>query len=360
MVIGPALRSTLASPRRLTGKTLSAISGDCDALTAAPGTASRRALDPGLDHAVSLAHERWAPFVPLMKTVRPVPPRPAAVRPDGLRLPAAPHSIEKGSSLAGLLGDEAIACLAHNLTHAHPAFPAGEFQAAARRGLAPLSILRRGEHLARALRAYLPARYEDAVAVLLRSLTPPLTATDGFGLGGFFYLPHVSFVATYGLDAAGNGGRDPFEVSMTAQYELTRRFSAEFSLRTFLLHEPARTLARLQEWTRDPDPHVRRLCSEGARPRLPWAPRIPAFVRDPRPVLPILEALKDDPDLYVRRSVANHVGDIAKDHPALAFELCERWLAGASAERKWLIRHAVRHPAKHGVKASLRLRERAK
>ena len=88
--------------------------------------------------------------------------------------------------------------------------------------------------------------------------------------------------------------------------------------------------------------------------------RIPAFINNPRPVLPILEALKDDPDLYVRRSVANHVGDIAKDHPALAFELCERWLTGASAERKWLIRHALRHPAKKDVKAALNLRARAK
>jgi len=233
------------------------------------------------------------------------------------------------------------------------------FQRAALKGLASLSILRRGEHLARVLRAHLPSCYEDAVAVLLRSLTPPLTATDDLGLGVFFYLPHVSFVAAYGLDANGNGGRDPFEVSMTAQHELTRRFSAEFSMRTFLIHQPERTLARLLKWTRDADPHVRRLCSEGARPRLPWAQRIPALVRDPRPVLPILEALKDDDDLYVRRSVANHVGDIAKDHPALAFELCERWLAGASEERKWLIRHAVRHPAKKGVKAAMRLRERA-
>lgn len=131
-------------------------------------------------------------------------------------------------------------------------------------------------------------------------------------------------------------------------------------MRPFLIHQPERTLERLREWTRDPDPNVRRLCSEGARPRLPWAQRIPAFIRDPRPVLPILEALKDDPELYVRRSVANHVGDIAKDHPDLAFDLCRRWLEGASDGRKWLIRHAVRHPAKHGVKAALELRKLAR
>ena len=147
---------------------------------------------------------------------------------------------------------------------------------------------------------------------------------------------------------------------MLAQYEITRRFSAEFSIRPFLIRWQDRTLARLMEWTSDPDPHVRRLCSEGSRSRLPWAMRIPAFIQDPRPTLPILERLKDDPEEYVRRSVANHVGDIAKDHPTVAFELCERWAKGASEELKWVIRHAVRHPAKKGVKEALRLREIAK
>lgn len=274
-------------------------------------------------------------------------------------LPTAPRSIQEGSSLADLLDREAVECLANNISLVHSKFDAGSFRRAARKGLGPLAILQRGRHLAKALREHLPVRYEDAVRILLRSLTPPLTRTEGLGLGVFFYLPHVSFVAEYGLDARGNGGRDPFEISMKAQYELTRRFSAEFSMRRFLIRWPGRTLARLLRWTRDPDPHVRRLCSEGSRPRLPWAMRIPSFVKDPTPVLPILEALKDDADLYVRRSVANHMGDIAKDHPGLAFEICERWLTGASKERKWLIRHAVRHPAKKGIKAALRLRKRA-
>lgn len=278
---------------------------------------------------------------------------------SGPRLPLAPRSIQKGSSLSDLLDREAIDCLAHNIALVHPQFDGDSFQRAALVGLKPLSILQRGHHLARALREHLPANYEEAMDVLVRSLPSALSRTDELGLAVFFYLPHVSFVAAYGLDAEHNGGRDPFETSMKAQHELTRRFSAEFSMRPFLIRWPERTLARLMEWTRDPDPHVRRLCSEGARPRLPWAMRIPAFIKDPRPVLPILEALKDDVDLYVRRSVANHVGDIAKDHPNLAFELCERWIAGASEERKWLIRHAVRHPAKKGVKAALRLRKLA-
>lgn len=286
---------------------------------------------------------------------------PAKIRASAdFRIPSAPGSILKGSSLAMLLDQEAVDCLAHNIGLVSAKFDGPGFRRAAMKDIAPLAIMQRGAHLARVLREFLPARFEDAVEVLLRSLTPPLLPDDRPGLSVFFYLPHSSFVATFGLDAEHNAGRDPFEASMRAQYEITRRFTAEFSMRPFLIRWPERTLAQLMEWTRDPDVNVRRLCSEGSRPRLPWGLRIPAFVKDPRPTLPILETLKDDADLYVRRSVANHVGDIAKDHPALAFDLCERWARGASEDLKWIIRHAVRHPAKKGVAAALRLRLLAK
>jgi 3-methyladenine DNA glycosylase AlkC len=274
-------------------------------------------------------------------------------------VPDAPRTIAKGSTLSALLDVEAVEALAHNLAQVHVAFDRRAFRRDALRGLAPLALLDRGRHLAAALRRHLPERYSDAVEVLLASLTPPLERTDDLGLGVFFYLPHVCFVAEYGLDAEHDAGRDPFESSMRAQYELTRRFSAEFSMRPFLIRWPERTLARLLEWTSDADPHVRRLCSEGTRPRLPWAMRIPALIADPRPVLPILESLKDDASLYVRRSVANHLGDIAKDHPALGLDLCAAWLEGASEERRWLIRHALRYPAKKGVKRAVALRRKA-
>ena len=114
----------------------------------------------------------------------------------------------------------------------------------------------------------------------------------------------------------------------------------------------------------DENPHIRRLCSEGTRSRLPWATKIDSFVKDPSPVLHILELLKDDSDLYVRRSVANHVGDIAKDHLDLAMNLCETWLgtesSPASKELKWVIRHAVRNPVKKGVAKAIELRVAAK
>jgi len=276
------------------------------------------------------------------------------------RIPAAPNSIQKGSPLKHVLGSEAVDCLAHNILLVYPQFDERSFRRAALSDLEPLGIMARGRHFARALRPCLPDNYENAIEILLASLTPPQTETEGLGLAVFFYHPHGCFVSEYGLDPNNNGGEDPFEISMTAQYELTKRFSSEFSIRPFLIQQQDRTLSRLIDWTSDPNPHVRRLCSEGTRPRLPWAPRIPAFIENPAPVLPILEALKNDPSLYVRRSVANHLGDIAKDHPETVFALCERWLNGASTEVKWLIRHALRHPAKKENKTALKLRVAAK
>lgn len=277
-----------------------------------------------------------------------------------LTLPKAPRSIQKGSSLKSLLDQEAIACLAKNIAFGYADFKSKVFMQEALDKIQTLGIVDRGHHISHVLRKYLPEKYNDAINVLLRSLTPPLKETSDLGLGVFFYLPHVCYVANYGLDKKYNGGNDPFATSMRAQYELTRRFSSEFSIRHFLVKWPERTLAQLLKWTNDEDPHVRRLCSEGSRPRLPWAMRLPQFVANPNPVLPILEALKDDPDLYVRRSVANHLGDIAKDHPKIVFEICERWTVEASPERKWLIRHALRHPAKKGIKEAIRLRINAK
>jgi 3-methyladenine DNA glycosylase AlkC len=276
------------------------------------------------------------------------------------RIPVAPKAIQKGVPLKDLLGVEAIDYLVNNISLMHPHFDEVSFRGMALNGLEPLGIMERGQHLAKALRQYLPENYSAAIEIILASLTAPLTRTDDNGLAVFFYLPHSYFVGMFGLNPAENGGVDPFKISMQAQYEITQRFSAEFSIRPFLIQQQERTLTQLMDWTVDTNPHVRRLCSEGTRSRLPWGVRIPAFITNPEPVFPILEALKCDESLYVRRSVANHLGDIAKDHPEKVFEICDRWLSGATAEVKWLIRHALRHPAKKGDKLALQLRMAAK
>jgi 3-methyladenine DNA glycosylase AlkC len=148
-------------------------------------------------------------------------------------------------------------------------------------------------------------------------------------------------------------GLDHFEDSMRAQHALTQRFTAEFSIRAFFLRHEAATLARFKQWASDPSDHVRRLVSEGSRPRLPWAARLPAFQKNPAPVLELLELLKDDPALYVRRSVANNLNDIGKDHPDLLAQTAKQWLKGASDERRWIVQHALRSAVKRGEAGAL-------
>ncbi|MCT0208240.1 DNA alkylation repair protein [Synechococcus sp. CS-1332] len=285
----------------------------------------------------------------------------ATMTPRVPTIPPAPRSIQKGTPLKLLLGQEAIECLANNLQTVDAGFPASRFCESARTGLEQLAIMQRGLHIAKALHAFLPGNYEEAVQVLMASLTPEKSDTEELGLAGFFYLPHSFFVSEYGQDEQHNSGNDPFETSMLALHALTTRFTSEFAIRTFLIKQQVRTLEKLDQWITDPNPQVRRLCVEGTRPRLPWGKRIASFVADPKPTLPILELLKDDPSLYVRRSVANHLGDIAKDHPALVYATCERWMrSGASSDLRWLIRHAVRYPAKNGDARALKIRAAAK
>jgi len=275
-------------------------------------------------------------------------------------IPYAPRSIQKGTPLKVLLNQKAIECLARNILYVHKDFEAKAFCESALTGIEPLELMQRGQHIAKALHQYLPRTYSEAIAIIIASLTPAQTETEGFGLAGFFYLPHSFFVSEYGQDIKHNNGKDPFETSMGALHALTTRFTSEFAIRTFLIHQQERTLSKVLDWLNDPNPHVRRLCTEGTRPRLPWGKRIPSFISNPRPTLHLLETLKNDISLYVRRSVANHLGDIAKDHPEVAFSMCERWLKeDASKDLQWLIRHAVRHPAKKGDTRALKIRAAA-
>lgn len=275
-------------------------------------------------------------------------------------IPHAPRSIQKGTPLKVLLNQEAIECLAQNILYIHKDFQTKPFCECALTDIEPLELMQRGLHIAKALHQFLPGDYSEAVKIITASLTPVQTEAEEFGLAGFFYLPHSFFISEYGQDKKYNIGKDPFETSMSALHALTTRFTSEFAIRTFLIQQEERTIAKVSEWLNDPNPHVRRLCSEGTRPKLPWGKRISSFISNPQPTLPILESLKNDKSLYVRRSVANHLGDIAKDHPEIAFSTCERWLAGASKDLQWLIRHAVRHPVKKGDTRAQKIRAAAK
>jgi 3-methyladenine DNA glycosylase AlkC len=254
------------------------------------------------------------------------------------------------ASLKDRFGPGVPRAIAAMIRAVHPEFPHAEFLRDALAGYGPLSLTARGLHIAAALRRHLPAEYPRAIAILLDSASQPHEHRASGGMASFLYMPHMYFVAQYGLDH--------FEESMQVQHALTQRFTAEYSIRPFLEKHPEATLARLREWARDSSEHVRRLVSEGTRPRLPWAPRLRAFQQDPRPVIELLELLKDDPSLYVRRSVANNLNDIGKDHPELLVAIAKRWLRGAngerpSPERRWIVNHALRSAVKRAHAGAL-------
>ncbi|MEM1030759.1 MAG: DNA alkylation repair protein [Myxococcota bacterium] len=241
---------------------------------------------------------------------------------------------------------EAAAELGDQVAAVWPAFEVAAFRRRATHGLARLEFKGRVHQFAEALAAGLPENVPKALAILTESLPPPLPDCEA-PADGWLQWPLSAFIASYGVPY--------FEPSMRAMIALTQRFSSEFAVRPFVAHRSEETLARLASLTCHESPHVRRWCSEGIRPRLPWGQKLEALVADPTPIWPILEALDDDPERYVLRSVANTLGDVAKDNlgPALAWA---RACAERGGERRaWVVKHGLRVPIKDGHPEALAL-----
>lgn len=251
------------------------------------------------------------------------------------------------AKLKHFFGADIVNGIADDIAASHSGFDKPGFCAQAMEGLDSLELLPRGWHIAEALHAHLPGDFPRAAAILTASLGPEIPATGQNGMAPFRYLPHVFFVQKYGLEH--------FDAAMQAQDALTRRFSCESSIRPYLERYPQQTLAQLGQWARHDNAHLRRLVSEGTRPRLPWAPRLRSIDAGDPAVMALLETLRDDPALYVRRSVANHLNDITKLAPEIALETCRRWLLDASHDRRWLVTHALRDLVKKGNAQALDL-----
>ncbi|MDT8446322.1 MAG: DNA alkylation repair protein [bacterium] len=237
---------------------------------------------------------------------------------------------------------------AQRFLKAWPLFDAQGFVESVTPQLPPLGFKERAEVIVRGLEAYLPGDFLQALDILVAALPPKIEGENLEGYGGFICWPLGDWIAQH--------GQDHFEASMQALYRLTQSFSAEGAIRPFLTQQPEATLKILTQWAQDPNPHVRRLVSEGTRPRLPWTPALPQYKKDPRPLFSLLEALKEDPALLVRRSVANHLNDVSKDHPDLAVELLSRWHQQGPSERvRWITGHALRTLIKKGHPGALGL-----
>lgn len=226
--------------------------------------------------------------------------------------------------------------IATEMTAVYPAFNAKAFLKMANDGLADLSIMQRMARVSECLHAALPLGYDESLDIL-RALAPRLNS-------GFVSISLPHYVAMYGAH--------DFEQSMDALKYFTAFGSAEFAIRYFLRSDLQRSLALMQQWSLDDNEHVRRLASEGSRPRLPWSFRLEQIQRDPTLAEGILDNLKSDASLYVRKSVANHLNDITKDHPEWVLDVIEGW----SLENKhtaWIAKHALRSLIKQGNQRAL-------
>ena len=257
---------------------------------------------------------------------------------------------EKFSLKDHLFNAEKVTFLADAISNVYPSFEKNAFEKEIVAAFPNLELKERIAHIRQCLKKYLPSDYQEAVAVILKALPPPLdeNLTDD-DFGDFIHAPYNDFVAYYGCDTAN------LVFSLAALKEITKRFSAEDSIRFFINAFPHETMQTLLEWSKDSNYHVRRLCSEGTRPKLPWSQKINIL---PETALPILNLLFADKTRYVTRSVANHLNDIAKIQPDLVLKTLKNWQKTkqqSEKEMNFICKHATRTLVKLGNPEALAL-----
>ncbi|MBT5901864.1 MAG: DNA alkylation repair protein, partial [Opitutaceae bacterium] len=226
--------------------------------------------------------------------------------------------------------------IAEKLAGAEPRFDRELFLRIALEGLAERELMARLRQTSVAADAALPGSFSDKVAVLRKIAAPESN----------------SFVGIWYADFVGQYGTNHTKKALAALRYFTRFGSAEFAIREFILQDPEFTLAEMIRWSTDQNEHVRRLASEGSRPRLPWGKQLGSLVADPRPTREILDNLCEDESLYVRKSVANHLNDISKDHPDYVLEVVNSW-DQRNPHVAWITKHALRTLIKKADPATL-------
>lgn len=233
--------------------------------------------------------------------------------------------------------------IAGEIHRVHPSFKKSGFVRDVVNRFPELELKARISWITECLKKYLPGDYKRAVNILLKALpapnNPDLTDND---FGDFIYAPYAEYVAKNGCT------KKYLQFSLNTLYEITQRFSAEDAIRYFINAFPGETLKVLLSWTKDSHYHVRRLCSEGTRPKLPWSQKINIAITAP---LPILDNLSSDNTRFVTRSVANHINDISKIDPDLALETIGRWQKSGRqkpGEMDYITRHALRTLVRQG------------
>jgi len=199
------------------------------------------------------------------------------------------------------------------------------------------TLKERMRHITLCLGETLPKDYLEALSILKQIVN----MFPKNNLGCIFF---PDFVEVYGLAN--------WDSSIEALALFTQHSTSEFAVRPFIVEDEEKMMTQMVEWSKHPNEHVRRLASEGSRPRLPWGMVLRSLKNDPSPILPILENLKEDESLYVRKSVANNINDISRDHPNLVLNLAKSWY-GTNAYTNWIVKHACRTLLKQGNKEAM-------
>ena len=254
--------------------------------------------------------------------------------------------------LRNSIGAKSIQELSTRIVNVWPKFSCESFEKAALNNIEQLGLNERIQQVVLSLENELPKKFNLAVKVLVDSLGAKLQQNNVDGImldspNGFINLAIGEYIATYGMN--------DFEHSMKALEEITMRFTAESAIRHFIRKHPSKTLTKLIQWSKSENLHLRRLASEGTRPRLPMSSHLTEFIKEPSIILPILENLKNDNELYVRRSVANNLNDISKDNPEVVVSLLKNWSDDKNDNMSWLIKHATRTLVKKGHPNALML-----
>lgn len=231
-----------------------------------------------------------------------------------------------GESLAKLLAGKIIAVQKNFDTRA--------FVTDAKKQVVGKSYTQRVEVIADLLQKHLPQKYPDALNVLMQIVGPENTEETGMFTNFYWLMPVGKFVEKYGLAQ--------FTLSIKAIEEITKRNTGEYAIRPYARKYPAKTLAVCTKWAKSKNFHLRRLASEGLRPKLPWAPKLDIWNAHPAPVFAILELLKEDEVKFVKKSVANHLRDWVKVNPAEAHKVIQRWSTSKNEHTKWILKHAQR------------------
>ncbi len=256
---------------------------------------------------------------------------------------------ERGSSFSDVIDKDAVKLLSDRIKQHYPDFKNREFTKSI--DLKSVKFSGRIRLITTALAAYLTDDFAKNCQILLKALPPEIPEEEAGKTFAkhFIVIPMTEYIAQYGQN------RQYIRLALDTLREMTKSFSSESAVRTLILSYPEKTLSYLLDMTKHPNAHVRRWASEGSRPRLPQAIPLKPLMLDPTPILPILEALRDDPHLYVRRSVANSFNDIAKDHPDLVVKIFKKWQKNSTQQRKWVIKHGLRTLLKKGHSGALAL-----